>query len=324
MENKIGERISNLRKQKGLTQLQLAEQLNISDKAVSKWESGKGDPSLELLQLLSRTFNCSIDYIVTGKDTGFTFDEEKFVKDCFDKLREKISFDEYIEFNNLYKYVGMVDKCFCFEMHDKELYEKSFGTDEYDKVFDILIGISMKLNKEYNGYKLKLVEQETNEIKKELSYVDNIFHKAIDIVKCYITAMSYELWVRSVKPIKIEDKTMIVSVPTKTIKDFVKKNYETLILESIQKVDASIERLHILIEDILTDKNLKEALRLAINNKGINASKLQSSLMVGYPTAIDLIMSMEYMGYISKNNGHNVREVLISLADFNKLYGEDI
>lgn len=68
MENNIGERIVGLRKKKGLTQLQLAEKLNISDKAVSKWESGKGDPSVEMLGLLSELFDCSIDYLVKGKE----------------------------------------------------------------------------------------------------------------------------------------------------------------------------------------------------------------------------------------------------------------
>ena len=66
MENTIGERIAGLRKQKHLTQIQLAEKLHISDKAVSKWESNKSDPSLEMLIALSDYFKCTIDYLVKG------------------------------------------------------------------------------------------------------------------------------------------------------------------------------------------------------------------------------------------------------------------
>lgn len=68
MEKLMGERIAELRRKKGLTQIQLAEKLNISDKAVSKWESNKSDPSLEMLVALSNFFECSIDYIVKGEE----------------------------------------------------------------------------------------------------------------------------------------------------------------------------------------------------------------------------------------------------------------
>ena len=68
MEKLMGERIAELRRKKGLTQIQLAEKLNISDKAVSKWESGKCDPSLEMLVALSNFFECSMDYIVKGEE----------------------------------------------------------------------------------------------------------------------------------------------------------------------------------------------------------------------------------------------------------------
>ena len=49
---KIGKLIYQLRKENHMTQLQLADQMNISDKAVSKWERGLGCPELSLLCLL--------------------------------------------------------------------------------------------------------------------------------------------------------------------------------------------------------------------------------------------------------------------------------
>ena len=45
----IGKRLSELRKSNGLTQSELAERLNYSDKAVSKWEQGESMPGIEVL-----------------------------------------------------------------------------------------------------------------------------------------------------------------------------------------------------------------------------------------------------------------------------------
>lgn len=68
MDNtKIGRLIYQLRKEKNLTQLQLAEQLNISDKAVSKWERGLGCPEVSLLPELSKIFNIDLEEFLSGK-----------------------------------------------------------------------------------------------------------------------------------------------------------------------------------------------------------------------------------------------------------------
>lgn len=73
-KHKIGDAISKLRNEKGWTQNQLAEKLKVSDKAVSKWESNKGDPSLEFLPIMAELFDVSLDYLMTGKEH-----EEKIV-----------------------------------------------------------------------------------------------------------------------------------------------------------------------------------------------------------------------------------------------------
>ncbi len=68
MENQsIGKKIAELRKTKGWTQLELAEKLNVSDKAVSKWEKDKGIPSVEIFPNLAKLFGVSIDYIMIGE-----------------------------------------------------------------------------------------------------------------------------------------------------------------------------------------------------------------------------------------------------------------
>lgn len=64
---KIGTLIRNLRLEQGLTQLQLAVRLGISDKAVSKWERGMGCPDVSLLPHLSQTLGVELESLLTGE-----------------------------------------------------------------------------------------------------------------------------------------------------------------------------------------------------------------------------------------------------------------
>ena len=66
-KHSIGKTIAELRKAKGWTQVELAERLNISDKAVSKWESETGYPEITMFPKLADLFGVSIDYLMTGK-----------------------------------------------------------------------------------------------------------------------------------------------------------------------------------------------------------------------------------------------------------------
>lgn len=64
----FNEKLQQLRKEKELTQEQLAEKLYISRTAVSKWESGKGYPNIESLKSLSKLFSVSIDDLLSGEE----------------------------------------------------------------------------------------------------------------------------------------------------------------------------------------------------------------------------------------------------------------
>ena len=68
MDNeKTGRLIRELRTQKGLTQAQLAGLINVSDKAVSKWERGLGCPDVSLLGTLSEVLEVNIDRLLKGE-----------------------------------------------------------------------------------------------------------------------------------------------------------------------------------------------------------------------------------------------------------------
>lgn len=68
MDNqKIGNFIANIRKEKNLTQKDLADKLNITNQAISKWERGKGCPDISLLDNLSKILDVSILEILKGR-----------------------------------------------------------------------------------------------------------------------------------------------------------------------------------------------------------------------------------------------------------------
>lgn len=64
----FSEKLQQLRKQKELTQEQLAEKLYVSRAAVSKWESGKGYPNLESLKNIAELFDLSLDELLSSNE----------------------------------------------------------------------------------------------------------------------------------------------------------------------------------------------------------------------------------------------------------------
>ena len=63
----FNEKLQELRKNKGLTQEELAEVLYVSRTAISKWESGRGYPNIESLKEISKFFEVSIDDLLSGE-----------------------------------------------------------------------------------------------------------------------------------------------------------------------------------------------------------------------------------------------------------------
>ena len=72
-----GEKITTLRKKKGLTQESLGEQIGVSRQAVSKWESDVTFPETDKLILLSKLFNVSVDYLLNIQNEKATNDNRK-------------------------------------------------------------------------------------------------------------------------------------------------------------------------------------------------------------------------------------------------------
>ena len=71
----FNEKLQNLRKQRGLTQEELAEKLYVSRTAISKWESGRGYPNIESLKAISKFFSVTVDELLST-DEILTIAEE--------------------------------------------------------------------------------------------------------------------------------------------------------------------------------------------------------------------------------------------------------
>lgn len=75
----IGKNINQLRTKKGITQQQLGEQLNYSDKSISKWERGESLPDITVLKNLADFFQVNLDYLVE-EDHSINGNKQKSMK----------------------------------------------------------------------------------------------------------------------------------------------------------------------------------------------------------------------------------------------------
>jgi len=75
---RLNEKIKELRKKKGLTQEELANELNVSRQAITKWESGEGVPDVENLRNIALFFHVSVDYLIDNKSEQIIDLKSKF------------------------------------------------------------------------------------------------------------------------------------------------------------------------------------------------------------------------------------------------------
>ncbi len=101
MESNIGKMISILRSERELTQRDLASLLNVSNGAVGMWETGKRQPDLNMLIVIAKFFNVSVDYLlgldlaaekanlnIPGNSRQLSPDEEALLQ-AFDRCSEE-------------------------------------------------------------------------------------------------------------------------------------------------------------------------------------------------------------------------------------------
>lgn len=91
---KIGKFISQRRKFKGLTQAQLAEKLDITDRAISKWETGKGMPDYSIMLDLCNELEISVNELLSGELIDMNNYDKKVEENLLDMVKQKEEADK--------------------------------------------------------------------------------------------------------------------------------------------------------------------------------------------------------------------------------------
>ncbi len=91
---KIGKFIAKCRKQKNLTQMQLAEKLGITDKAISKWERGVGMPDPSIMLELCDILNISVNDLLCGEVVAMDNYNQEMENKLIEMLRQKEEADK--------------------------------------------------------------------------------------------------------------------------------------------------------------------------------------------------------------------------------------
>ena len=91
---KIGKFIAECRKQNNMTQMQLAQKLNITDRAVSKWETGKGMPDSSIMLDLCAELKISVNELLSGERLEMNNYDERLEKNLLEMARQKEESDK--------------------------------------------------------------------------------------------------------------------------------------------------------------------------------------------------------------------------------------
>ena len=91
---KIGKFIAECRKKNNLTQMQLAEKLNITDRAISKWENGKGMPDSSIMLDLCAELKISVNELLSGEVLEMNSYNEKMEQNLIDMVKQKEESDK--------------------------------------------------------------------------------------------------------------------------------------------------------------------------------------------------------------------------------------
>ena len=108
---KISSFLKELRQEKGMTQEQLAEQLNISNRSVSRWETGSNLPDLSMLITLAEYYGVEVGEIIDGKRKSENMNEE--VKETLEKVA---SYSEMLNLKAMRK--GIITMSFVYQQSE--------------------------------------------------------------------------------------------------------------------------------------------------------------------------------------------------------------
>ena len=104
----IGSFISDCRKEKGLTQTQLAERLGVSDKSISRWENGKTMPDLSLYEPLCEVLGIQISELLYARKMNDSEKKEQGEKSAWNVLKTKSQLETFGILTELLIFIGIL------------------------------------------------------------------------------------------------------------------------------------------------------------------------------------------------------------------------
>ena len=134
---KIGKFIAECRKEQNLTQMQLAERLNITDRAISKWENGRSMPDSSIMLELCDVLKISVTDLLNGEKVNTENYSKKLEQSLIDMVKQKEEADRMLLFLELL--VGAV----CVGVMLATVAFASFvDMEEWQRITLILIGLA--------------------------------------------------------------------------------------------------------------------------------------------------------------------------------------
>lgn len=187
--DKIGEFIKNKRHEKGLTQNELAAKINVTDKAISKWERGLGCPDVSLLEVLSKELDVSILELLNGRkienEVINVTEADDYIKNTInissDYTKNKIKniFNRIIELSILFIVLLLVLlNVVQYKYMDKE-YTYIVNRETYDTIANALTLINNNINQIKNSKTIFNEEDKKiiiNNLEEDNNKINNIYY----------------------------------------------------------------------------------------------------------------------------------------------------
>ena len=221
----IGKFIQSKRKEKGLTQKELAEKLGVTDKAVSKWERGLGCPDVSILEILANELDTSILEILKGR----TIENEIIkVTEANDYVKETIKFTKNKTkeiINKIIVFLTILISILLLILNIENIISLN-KKYEYDFNNETVIEMKKQLNKLKTNIELieqnqgKYKDEEYKEISQDLKYIKEKLNNS--------KILKYEDNIKlTIKDIYIiEDNTILDLYGIKILKELEKYNEE--------------------------------------------------------------------------------------------------
>ena len=140
---KIGNFLKELRKEKGITQAQLAETLNVSARTVSRWETGSNMPDISILVDIADYYDISIPEIINGERKSEIMNEEerkiaKTMSDYATTEKEKIFKEMKIQ-----SIIGVCALVLYWILHETDAYIYSDALGKLSEYCETLVSVSV-------------------------------------------------------------------------------------------------------------------------------------------------------------------------------------